>query len=113
MGGVFNEKPQQVADSVLVSIETEAKDPVFPCPMCGSETKPHGESPRDTENKRICSSNLCREIQDPIEESEDKGPRFPCRKCGCETKIYKDGRTGNNASRICSNKGCKHVIEPT
>lgn len=104
----------QIVDSIQVSLEKVPTDPIFPCPKCDSETKQHGEAPRETSGERICSSAICRKVQPEIEQTlkEINGRivRFPCRVCGCETKIHKDGRIDVVKARICSNKSCKYIV---
>lgn len=105
----------ETPDQILVSIETTPKDPVYPCPKCGSETKLHGEPELHNTEERICSSDLCRTIQSGIKEElkmiNGRVTRFACRTCGHETKIYKDGKKHLVETRICSNPNCLNIIK--
>lgn len=127
MGGAIFKDEAEVRDAVTASLETEVKDAVVPCPKCTAETKPYGEAPRASEDKRICSS--CRTVSSTIKESALGGgtPRFPCeamvkvtnratgktavQKCGRETKVKASGITGPAPSRKCSHSDCGHIFD--
>lgn len=125
-GGVFVDKTG-VRDAITASLETEPTDPIYPCPDCGSETRPHGEAPRDDSTDRICSASDCRTKQPappevPRSSPSDERPRFPCQAmidrdgkgeapCGRETKLIARGKTGVTTKRICSRPDCRRIVE--
>ena len=105
---------ERFGDSLSVSVN-EYKEPLFPCPECGKETKPHGGAPKKGSNRRICSNVNCREVQNAPPEDHSPGahPLFPCRKCGKETKPYEMDKAETDRSRICSDPACRHIIKAT
>lgn len=104
---------QHTTDGISASLEAVPVAPVFPCPKCGAESRPHGEAPRHDESERICSATTCRKVQPaPEEEVATGGPRFPCAQCGRETKQHKSGRSGQPTERVCSSSNCRNIFTP-
>lgn len=84
------------------SVETQRGTPHFPCPKCGSVSKPHHGV-----GERICFNKECRATFQ-AEDVEAQylpadGPVSPCPKCGKETKEHHTPP----GSRICSDKSCR------
>lgn len=102
-------------DRLRVSLETEPVAPRFPCPECGSETKPHGERTHEGDATRICSGPLCRSVQPapnkvPRSGPGDDRPWYPCAQCGRETLVHHVANSVQSKQRVCSAPDCRTIV---